>query len=166
MTHSDAFDEITAAINYPMFVVTTRHRAERSGCLVGFATQTSIDPPHFLVGISQANHTHGVAANAEHLAVHLIPRDHLELATLFGGTTGDTTDKFARCAWSDGPHDLPILDDAAMWFAGRILERIDMGDHTGLLIEPDAGEVRTDARGPEAWVSFADTKDIEPGHDA
>lgn len=47
MTHSDAFDEITAAINYPMFVVTTRHRAERSGCLVGFATQTSIDPPRF-----------------------------------------------------------------------------------------------------------------------
>lgn len=53
-----------------------------------------------------------------------------------------------------------------MWFAGRILERIDMGDHTGLLIEPDAGEVRTEVRGPEAWVSFADTKDIEPGHDA
>lgn len=166
MGDTDAFDDVVAAIDYPMYVVTTRSDDERAGCLVGFATQGSIDPPRFLVGISQANHTHDVAAHADHLAVHLIAREHLELATLFGGTTGDTTDKFAQCSWSDGLHGLPILDDAAMWFAGRILERIDMGDHTGHLIKPIGGEVLTKVTDPGDWVSFADTYDIHPGHEA
>ncbi len=42
---TDAFTELTAAMDYPMFVVTAAAAGEQSGCLVGFATQCSIDPP-------------------------------------------------------------------------------------------------------------------------
>ena len=162
---TDAFEALVA-VDRPVYVVTTRAGDERSGCLVGFATQVSIEPPRLLACISRANHTHGVVARTEHVAVQLIPREHSDLAELFGGQTGDEVDKFARCAWSEGPHGLPILDGAGVWLAGRILERFALGDHTGLLLEPVDGEMRLADDSLPAWVSLADVVDVEPGHTA
>ncbi|WP_319434205.1 flavin reductase family protein [Mycobacterium sp. RTGN5] len=161
---SEAFERVVALLDYPMFVVTTRVGDERAGCLVGFSSQVSINPPRFLVGLSKRNHTYRVATDgATHLAVHLLAKGHRELARLFGGQTGDQIDKFSRCEWSDGPEGLPILTDAAAWFVGRILDRFDLGDHVGHLTEPIAGAA------PDQFgdlVTFADVKDLEPGHEA
>lgn len=159
----EPFEKVVAALDYPMFVVTTLAAGQRSGCLVGFATQTSINPPKFLVGLSRKNATYRLATEASHLAVHLVAREHLALAELFGTETGDRTDKFARCQWRDGPAGLPILEDAAAWFVGEIVERFDVGDHVGHLLQPIAGEAPD---GLQDWVTFADVRDLEPGHDA
>jgi flavin reductase (DIM6/NTAB) family NADH-FMN oxidoreductase RutF len=166
MSGSDAFEDIVAALNYPVFVVTTREDQDDgglAGCLVGFASQTSINPPRFLVGLSKRNHTHHAAQRATHLVVHVLPHKQLATAELFGGKTGDDTDKFAQCAWDAGPLGLPILRGASAWFVGRILERFDVGDHVAHLLEPtdgNASDVSTD------WVCFADVRDVEPGHEA
>ena len=74
MDGEEAFDRLMSLLDYPMFVVTTRADDELSGCLVGFSTQVSIDPPRFLVGLSKRNHTYRIASRADHLAVHLVPR--------------------------------------------------------------------------------------------
>lgn len=158
-----AFDKLAALLDYPMFVVTTVADGHRSGCLVGFTSQTSINPPRFLVGISRKNHTYTVAKDAEHLAVHVLPRGEKALATLFGEKTGDDTDKFDECAWQSGPEGLPILDAAAAWFVGKIIGRFDLGDHVGHLIEPVAGSA-PDTIGE--LITFSDVHDLEPGHDA
>ena len=54
-----AFHRLVGRLDYPMFVVTTvaADDGERSGCLVGFATQCSIHPPRWVVWLSLANHT-------------------------------------------------------------------------------------------------------------
>jgi flavin reductase (DIM6/NTAB) family NADH-FMN oxidoreductase RutF len=158
-----AFETLVSLLDYPMFVVTTRAGDRSAGCLVGFASQVSIRPQRFLVGLSKRNYTYRVAEGASHLAVHLIERRHCELARLFGGETGDETDKFGRCGWHSGPHGLPILDDAAGWFAGAVLSRYDVGDHVGFLLEPVEGSA------PDKFgqlVTFSDVRDLEPGHDA
>ena len=146
-----------------MFVVTTQADGEPSGCLVGFATQTSMQPPRFLAGLSRANHTCRVAARSEHLAVHVLSRRHIGLAHLFGGQTGDQVNKFDHCSWHSGPEGMPILDDAVAWFVGKTLKRIDLGDHIGYLLEPVAGDA-TEHCGD--LVSFPDVADMEPGHEA
>ncbi|MGE0219018.1 flavin reductase family protein [Mycolicibacterium sp.] len=160
---ADAFDNIVSMLDYPMFVVTTVADGHRAGCLVGFTSQTSIHPPRFLVGLSKKNHTFAVAQDAEHLAVHLLPRSELVLAELFGGTTGHDTDKFAECAWHDGPGGVPILDAAPAWFVGRIVDRFALGDHVGHLLEPAAGSAPD---GLGELITFADVRDVEPGHEA
>jgi flavin reductase (DIM6/NTAB) family NADH-FMN oxidoreductase RutF len=163
MDGEKAFDRLVSLLDYPMFVVTTRARGERSGCLVGFATQVSIAPPRFLLGLSKKNRTYRVASEAAHLAVHLVPRTHAEMARLFGSETGDRVDKFGRCAWHDGPEGMPILDDAEGWFVGAVLSRYDVGDHVGHLLQPVAGHA------PERFeqlVTFSDVRDLEPGHEA
>lgn len=159
----EAFEKLVSMLDYPMYVVTTGAGNERAGCLVGFTSQVSIGPPRFLVGLSDKNHTYRVACQATHLAVHLVPRQHRELARLFGSETGDRVDKFTRCSWRHGPHDMPILDDAAGWFVGEVLSRYHVGDHVGFLLQPVAGDA------PDKFdqlVTFADVHDLEPGHEA
>jgi flavin reductase (DIM6/NTAB) family NADH-FMN oxidoreductase RutF len=159
----ESFDRLVAMLDYTMFVVTTQADGHPSGCLVGFATQTSLRPPRFLAGLSRKNHTFRVAARSEHLAVHVLSRRHIGLAQLFGGQTGDQINKFERCSWHTGPEDMPILDDAVAWFVGKTLNRIDLGDHVGYLLEPVAGDA---AESSDDLVSFPDVADMEPGHEA
>jgi flavin reductase (DIM6/NTAB) family NADH-FMN oxidoreductase RutF len=160
---SDAFGDVVALLNYPMYVVTTVAGDETSGCLVGFATQVSIDPARFLVGISDKNHTYGVASSAERLVVHVLTTDRLDLAELFGEATGDEVDKFSRCDWQPGPGGVPVLDDAAAWFSGPIIDIHPLGDHVGFLIEPDSGAIRTrDGQ----LVMFRDVDGMDAGHHA
>jgi flavin reductase (DIM6/NTAB) family NADH-FMN oxidoreductase RutF len=145
-----------------MFIATVAADGERSGCLIGFATQCSIRPPRFLAGISDKNHTFGVAMRAEDMAIHLVPADATELAELFGGETGDEVDKFERVPWRPGPGGVPLLDGCPNRFVGRIMERIDFGDHTGMVLDPFLAEVSEDIE----LLDFHRAKRIEPGHPA
>lgn len=158
------FPKLMAELDYPMFVVTACADGERSGCLVGFTTQTSIHPARFLVCISEKNHTYPVAIRSSVLAVHLLSRAEREkeLASLFGSETGDEVDKFARAEWREGPGGVPLLDGCPNRFVGRIVERIDFGDHVGMVLEPFFAEADEDS----AQLGFHRAKRIEPGHEA
>ncbi len=148
-------------LDYPMFIVTAAAAGERSGCLIGFATQASIDPARFIVCLSDKNRTYRVAQHAAVLGVHVVPADRDDLAELFGSHTGDEIDKFARCEWREGPVGVPVLDGCPNWFAGRVLERLEAGDHQALLLEP----IKMGA-GPPTQLSFHRAKRLEPGHEA
>jgi flavin reductase (DIM6/NTAB) family NADH-FMN oxidoreductase RutF len=155
------FLDLAGSLDYPLFIVTAGKEDRREGCVIGFATQCSFDPPRFLACLSRENRTYRLALVADALAVHLIPRARRDLAELFGGETGDDIDKFDRCAWQPGPHGLPILDDCPSWFAGTIEARLNLGDHVGFLLAPIKARY---AEGVEI-VFFQSVKDaIDPGH--
>jgi flavin reductase (DIM6/NTAB) family NADH-FMN oxidoreductase RutF len=158
----ETFQRLVAQLDYPMFIATVATGGERAGCLIGFATQSSIDPPRFLAGISDKNRTFRVAAGADTMAIHLVPEDASDLAELFGGETGDEVDKFARAEWREGPGGVPLLDGCPNRFVGRIVERIDFGDHVGMVLEPFFAEAVEDS----AQLGFHRAKRIEPGHEA
>ena len=155
------FDELMTELDYPMFIVTAVAGGERAGCLIGFGTQTSIDPPRFLACLSEKNRTYRVAMRADALGVHFVPADAEDLAELFGGETGDEVDKFERVDWHEGPEGVPIVDACRNRFVGRVLERVDLGDHTGFVLEPVAAEHGTAG----AEFTFHRAKRIEPGHE-
>lgn len=159
----DSFDAVADVLDYPMFVVTTTSGGHSAGCLVGFATQTSIDPPRFLVGLSVNNHTYRVARDASRIVVHVLDADSIELARLFGETTGDEVDKFSRCSWQPGPDGVPVLEGAAAWFSGALQEHGQVGDHAAFLVDIDAAEVR---HKPARLLLFSDVADFDPGHEA
>src|SRR5215204_5442563 len=125
-----ALDRLVNRLDYPMLIVTAEAGGERAGCLVGFATQCSIQPPRFLLG----------------------PEDRA-LAALFGEATGDAVDKFSHCRWHPGPAG-PVLEACRQWFAGRVLNRFDVGDHVAFLVEPFAAA----ARPLEGQLGFQDVR--------
>jgi flavin reductase (DIM6/NTAB) family NADH-FMN oxidoreductase RutF len=151
----------TDGLDYPMYVVTAAVGGRRSGCLVGFGSQVSIHPPRLMVCVSVVNHTHPIAVEAGVLGVHLLDRAQHELAVLFGGETGDDVDKFAACAWSEGPDGVPILTAAPRHLVGQVLQRHALGDHTGFLLEPI--EVSGGELDP---LMFSTAKELDPGHPA
>src|SRR3954466_3310942 len=159
-----SLDPFLGGMNTPMFVVTTVHpgSGERAGCLVGFASQCSIEPDRFAVWLSQRNHTYRVAVDATVRAVHGVAEGDRELAELFGTRTGDEVDKFARCSWHPGPSGVPVLDDVVRWFVGDILDRVVWGNHTGFLLAP----VEATGEPDPPPLMFAAVKDLRAGHDA
>jgi flavin reductase (DIM6/NTAB) family NADH-FMN oxidoreductase RutF len=158
------FLELAGSLDYPLYIVTASDGRRREGCVIGFATQSSFDPPRFLACLSRANRTYRLALDVDALAVHLVPRSQADLAKLFGGETGDDIDKFERCDWHEGPHGLPILDGCPSWLAGEVLARHDLGDHVGFLLAPvEVHHTPSD----EGILYFQEVKDdIDPGHPA
>ena len=160
--HDEPFDQLMEMLDHPVFVVTTQADGQPSGCLVSFATQISVRPSRFLVGLSKRSHTLGVASRSEHLAVHvLLQRDH-RLAELFDDQTGDQINKFHRCSWRGGPRGMPILDDAAAWFVARTVSWSDVGDHVCYLLEPVAAWAPDCS---EDLLYVSDFDDLEPDDD-
>lgn len=156
-------DTVTGELDYPMVIVTTIADGERSGCLVGFHTQCSIDPRRWAVWISKENHTYRTAINATSLAVHFPSLDDRDLAELFGEATGDDVDKFARCAWTAGPDGVPLLDRIPNRFVGRVVDRHDDGcDHQLFVIEFDEAQHAH----PLRQLGFQAVRGLDPGHPA
>jgi flavin reductase (DIM6/NTAB) family NADH-FMN oxidoreductase RutF len=157
----EPFHAVVSQLDYPMIIVTAAAGDERSGCLVGFHTQCSIDPARFLVCLSSRNHTFAVATRSDRLAVHFLDEDDYELSLLFGEQTGDEVDKFAACDWQE-KHGAPVLTGTRAWFVGRVLERVPLGDHVGHLLEPFDGRVGERLR----QLAFQRVKTMKPGHPA
>lgn len=156
------WNELLGDLDPSMVIATVAVDGERSGCLVGFATQCSIHPLRLLVCISHTNHTAPLAARAERIAVHVPSQPtHDHLVRLFGTETGDEVDKFAHCTWHEGPGGVPLLDGVAC-LTGRIEAAHDLGDHTAYVLSPEAGQ-RHD---PPRPYRLADTNDLDPGHPA
>jgi flavin reductase (DIM6/NTAB) family NADH-FMN oxidoreductase RutF len=154
---------LTSDLDYPMVIVTAAHDGERSGCLIGFQTQCSINPPQWAVWVSKENHTHRVVRSAAVLAVHFPSVDDMDLARLFGEETGDEVDKFAQCTWRDGPDGVPLLERIENRIVGRVLDRVDAGgDHLCVLVDA------TDStyEGPLRPLTFQRVRDFDPGHPA
>jgi flavin reductase (DIM6/NTAB) family NADH-FMN oxidoreductase RutF len=129
----DAFDTLMASADPPLIVVTTVAEDERAGCLVGFHTQSSIDPGHYCVWLSKANHTYRVSLRAAHFAVHFLTAGDLGVAERFGTLTGEDTDKFAGLGVDLDEHGVPLLKACPNRMSlDRIALLDDGGDHVCL----------------------------------
>ena len=162
-TTDAAFDALAAMLDPPMAVLTTARDGQRSGCLVGFHSQAGIEPRRYVTWLSKANHTAELAQSpgCDWFGVHLLDHDQHDLARLFGAETGDHVDKFAQCAWTPGPHGVPLLDECGDRFVGRRISLTDVGsDHLCLMLEPTG--VQRGAGPP--WLRLGDVGDVSAGH--
>lgn len=160
---TSAFSTIAAALDPAMVVVTSAHEGERAGCLVGFHSQSSIEPERYCVWLSKANHTARIVRLAPTLAVHFLTAEQRPLAELFGTFTGDEVDKFSRCTWDEGPDGLPLLSEVPRRIVARRVAILDEGgDHLCVVTEP----VSSEADGPFTPLRLSAVDDLTPGHQA
>lgn len=159
----NAFAELISRLDPAMAIVTTAAGDERAGCLIGFHAQCSIEPERYVVWLSKANHTCRVALHADCLAVHFLGQDQLELARLFGTTTGDEIDKFSRCEWQPDASSVPLLTACPDRIVGRRVALLDEGsDHVCIVIEPT--EVQSSGHLTPMRLSQASV--LDAAHDA
>jgi flavin reductase (DIM6/NTAB) family NADH-FMN oxidoreductase RutF len=163
MDSANDFNALMSSFDRPMLVVTTRAGDSQAGCLVGFHSQCSIEPPRYAVWLSKANRTFRIAVLADAFALHFLGDGDRELAELFGGVTGDDDDKFAHCRWHPGLDGVPLLDAcAARVTARRVALHDDDGDHACLVLAPH----ETEAPSEFAPLASSQLDDIVAGHPA
>lgn len=92
--------------------------------------------------------------------MHLVGADQRELDELFGGEIGDEIDKFALCDWYSGPHDVPVLAACRRRMIVEVLNRIEFGDHLGLVAEM----ARVIASEDVDQLQPSQISDMEAGH--
>ncbi len=156
-----SLDPFLERIDFPYFVVTVRAPdGEMSGCLAGFVTQCSIDPPNFLVCVARVNHTFGVANRSDAMGLHLLGEEQVDLARVFGEETGDLVDKFAQCDWRLGATGAPLLVESAVSMEGHILGHFSAGDHEAFLLRAQRVVEGTD----KGLLTYRDAPDFHPGH--
>ena len=137
----DAYHCLVSHLDNPMFVLTAASEHGRAGCLIGFATQCSIHPPRWYAGVSKLNFTFQIVSTTDLVVVHALGAANIALAKLFGEETGDEVDKFSLCKWHTGPDGRSVvLTDCERWFAGEVVNRVDPGDHLGLVLAPVAAQ--------------------------
>jgi flavin reductase (DIM6/NTAB) family NADH-FMN oxidoreductase RutF len=151
---------VIASLPTPLAIVTAFDGRVRAGCLVSFHTHVSISPHRYLVCLARPNRTHWVAQRSQHLAVHAVSQDHKDVAELFGGSTGDDTDKFAACNWRNWKDGTPLLEDVRSWLVGAIRSQIDLGDHSGFLLDV----VATAPPVYETALTLHDLGPLDAGH--
>lgn len=159
----DAFDSIMKSLDTRMIVVTAASGNERAGCLVGFHSQSSIEPSRYSVWLSKANHTYRVALRSTHLGVHFLTVDDLPLAQRFGTLTGDDTDKFDGLSVRPGEGGVQLLDACPNRVVLRRTALLDEGgDHVCV-----AGEIVAAAGdGDFDPLRLSHVADLVPGHSA
>ena len=164
MSH-DGFDRLVQRSDPAMVIVTASNGVERSGCLVGFHSQCSIEPPRYAIWISRANHTFTVVETAEHLGVHFLTAADRQLAELFGTASGDDVDKFAGLHVDETMLGVPVLTACAERMVVRRVGWIDdgEGDHVGVVTEPVEAAAGGATAGP---LRLSDVDDLSAGHDA
>ena len=159
----DAFDAMVAASDTAMVIVTAVNGEDRSGCLVGFHCQSSIDPRGATRCGSRRPTTPSGWPRAPHIWRSTSSTRDIELAELFGGETGDEVDKFALVRWEPGPGGVPLLTDCPSRVVVRTIEMNDLGgDHVCFEGEPIGASDRAGYRP----LRYTAVMDMDPGHEA
>lgn len=157
---AETLASLAGGLDYPMVVVTTLDRGNPAGCLVGFSSQSSMEPFRYTVFLSVKNHTFEAVDVGSTVYVGFLSEENFTLAQLFGEETGDEINKFEHCQWRAGPAGVPVLTAVSNWLVGEVIDRRAAGDHHAFTIEPTHAAT---ADWP-GQLSSQDVKDFDAGH--
>jgi flavin reductase (DIM6/NTAB) family NADH-FMN oxidoreductase RutF len=102
------------------------------GLTMNSFTSVSLFPPLFLVCIDKTAASEPVFKKDVHLAVNVLGEEQQSLSRRFSGAYDD---RFATVDWAPGLHGAPLLSGVLATIEGKIIERLDAGDHIILLAE-------------------------------
>lgn len=96
-------------------------------------SSVSVDPPVIAFSLSAGSSATPGIRNSEHVVVHLLGKEQIEIARLFS-TSG--VDRFADTSlWDRLPTGEPYLRDAEVWMRGRITGTLDINGSTLAALE-------------------------------
>lgn len=122
-----------ASMATPVVAVTTTVEGGRYGFTANSFTSVSMDPPLLGVYIAETASAFAAFMRAEKVAFNILAADQEHVARQFA-TSG--IDKFAGLEFDPELPDVPALKDTMVTIAGRVADRVVLGDHVLLLVTP------------------------------
>lgn len=117
-------------------VITTGEPGARSGLTATAVCSISADPPRVLICVNRNARTHESIFRNRRVGINALRRSHVWLARRFAGMVPGTDGeaRFAEGRWAMVAG-APLLDDACMALACRVVEAIPASTHTMFLCE-------------------------------
>jgi len=133
MSHTDDFK--AAFRNHPggVAVITADSGDGPIGLTATSVSSVSANPPMLMFSVSGQSSTGPALKKAQTVVVHLLGEQHVELAKTFA-TSG--IDRFADAAsWSRLETGEPYLLSATTWLRGKVINQMEAGESTIVVIE-------------------------------
>ena len=142
MADTDAYREAIAHFATGVTVVTAVTEEGRAGMTASAVASVSLEPTLLLVCVSNRIPTHRALEESRRFAVNVLREGQEAIARTFATPSPD---KFEGVRL-DPDQELPVLADAAAWFACDVHERFPGGDHSIFIGEVKACGARHGAR--------------------
>lgn len=136
-------------LSYGMYIVTSKHENEFSGCIVNTVTQvTSTEKPKVTVAINKQNYTSEIIEKSGKINVAVLSESAtFELIGKFGFRSGREFNKREACEYIIGKNGIPVVNECVVsYFEGTVLEKIEAETHNIFLIEIDEAENISDVQ--------------------
>ena len=140
----DALRQTLRHVASPVVVVTARADAEPRGATIGSFASVSLDPPLVSFNVTHDTRLHEALTQSDVLAIHLLAADQADLAAHFAIPDLSGAEQFAPFASSTDA--LPLLAGALATLLGRVVSRVEAGDHTLVIASVD--EIRPGREAP------------------
>ncbi len=120
------------AINYGLYIVTTRENGKDSGLVVNTVSQVGSNPTVIAVGISHANFSRDVIARTGKLGVSVLTESApFSLFERFGFQSGRNADKMKGLCYGRSDCNLPMLTEhSRAFFALSVQSAVQLPSHT------------------------------------
>jgi flavin reductase (NADH) len=127
---ADLFRQAMRKVPSAVTVVTAEHEGRRRGLTATAVCSVSADPPQVLACVNKDGRAHPCIAGAEAFGINYLADSQAPLAVAFSRPVDDPDERFRPDDWVAGAQGVPLLRDALVALACRVVQRVDCGTHT------------------------------------
>lgn len=127
--------QVLRTFTYGLYALSCANEGEINACTVNWLSQVSFEPPLIAVSIENQTKSLPMALQSRAFVINVFRRGDRELAGKLGKSALKFPNKLEGIAYSFGPGDAPILDDALAWVACRVTNTVEAGDSTLVIAE-------------------------------
>ena len=127
---ADAFRRAMRKVPSAVTVVTAEHRGRRRGLTATAVCSVSADPPQVLACVNKGGRAHCCIAEAHAFGINYLADSQMPIALAFSRPVDDPDERFHPGDWTTGAEGIPLLRDALVSFACRVVQSVDCGTHT------------------------------------
>ena len=125
-----AFRQAMRKVPSAVTVVTAEHQGRRRGLTATAVCSVSADPPQVLACVNKAGRAHVSITEAQAFGINYLADSQVPVALAFSRPADDPDERFRPDDWSKGAEGVPLLRDALVSFACRVIQSVDCGTHT------------------------------------
>lgn len=127
--------QVLRTFTYGLYALSCANEGEINACTVNWLSQVSFEPPLIAVSIENQTKSLPMVLQSRAFVINVFRRGDRELAGKLGKSALKFPNKLEGMAYSFGPGDAPILDDALAWVACRVTNTVEAGDSTLVIAE-------------------------------
>ena len=140
MSKEEALRKIICGV----YVVTVKKGETMNGITIAWAIRVSHDPPLIMISVGKRSYSHDLIMESKAFALNILAEDQKEIAKNFGLRSGKEVDKFKGIDYVTKVTGSPILKDCIGYLDCRVINHLEVGDHTLFIGEVLEGELYND----------------------